>query len=76
MKLTQTHINRFETFLDTIKDHTYPEPPTELHTSMTEKMFDYFIGKYPLILNSKILDVGCGQGVALELFEKKGFLIN
>jgi SAM-dependent methyltransferase len=73
MQLSQTHIHRFENFLDRIKGHTYPESPTELHTSMTRKMFDYLTDKYPLGLNSKILDVGCGQGVALQLFTQKGF---
>jgi SAM-dependent methyltransferase len=56
-----------------IKGHTYPESPTGLHTSITQKMFDYFFNKYPLAPNSKILDVGCGQGVALQLFVQKGF---
>ena len=67
------HINRFESFLDIIKSQTYPEPLTGVHTAITQKMLDYFINKYPLGSNSKILDVGCGQGVALQILTRKGF---
>lgn len=56
-----------------IQRETYPEPPTSLHTSLTNKMLDYFCNNYHLPSGSKILDVGCGQGVALKLFTGKGF---
>lgn len=73
MHLNQSKIDRLERFLKKIKGDTYPETATELHTSITKKMFDYFSGKISLPQGSKVLDVGCGQGVALELFSKKGF---
>jgi SAM-dependent methyltransferase len=72
-KLDQGQIDKFEHFLERVKKDTYPEYPTELHSSITKKMFDYFSSKYPLSIDSRILDIGCGQGVALELFTKKGF---
>ena len=37
-------------------------------------MIDYFMNKCPLSTDSKILDIGCGQGVALEIFQNMGFL--
>lgn len=73
MKLDQTKIERFESFMERIKNETYPEPPHELHTSITEKMINSLLNKYPLSKNSKILDVGCGQGVAIEHFKARGF---
>lgn len=73
MKLDRSKINKFEAFLAKIKKETYPEPTSEPHLSITKRMFDYVNRKYPLAPNSKILDVGCGQGLGLELFSGKGF---
>jgi len=73
MILDQTKIDRLERFLEKIKQETYPESPSEPHLSIAKRMFDYVNRKYPLAPNSKILDVGCGQGLGLELFTTKGF---
>jgi SAM-dependent methyltransferase len=73
MKLSQDKIQKLECFLERIKADTYPEPPSELHTVITKKLLKQFLQKYPLAPASKVLDVGCGQGVALELFRNHGF---
>lgn len=73
MKLKNTDINKLESFLAKIKTETYPEPDSELHTNITNKMFISFIEKYSLEKGSKILDIGCGQGVAMRLFKRSGF---
>ncbi|MBW1764891.1 MAG: glycosyltransferase, partial [Deltaproteobacteria bacterium] len=39
--VSRGHINRFENFLNKIKNSTYPEPPLEPHISITKKMIDY-----------------------------------
>ncbi len=73
MLLGQSKTQRFEGFLERIKKETYPEPPCELQTSITYGMIDKFLDSYSLSKDSRILDVGCGQGVALEYFNSKGF---
>jgi SAM-dependent methyltransferase len=73
MELDQEKINRLEAFFKKIKEDTYPEPIMEPHLSITKQMIDYFFNKYSLSQGSKIIDVGCGQGAALEVFSAKGF---
>jgi SAM-dependent methyltransferase len=73
MELDQGKINRLEAFFKKIKEDTYPEPIMEPHLSITKQMIDYFFNKYSLSQGSKIIDVGCGQGAALEVFSAKGF---
>jgi ubiquinone/menaquinone biosynthesis C-methylase UbiE len=73
MHLTQPHIQKLEQFLERVKGETYPEPTSALHTQISQKMLDLFIEKCALQPEAKILDIGCGQGVALELFLQKGF---
>ncbi|MEC4986452.1 MAG: class I SAM-dependent methyltransferase [Oscillatoria sp. PMC 1068.18] len=73
MKLRYSDIKKLENFLEKIKSDTYPEPPTSLHTNITKKVIDYFFNKFSLPPQAKILDIGCGQGVALELFAAKGY---
>jgi len=72
MTLYPRDITRLEAFFSRIKEDTYPEPPTEPHLSITRKMFDYFINKFSLPQGARVLDIGCGQGLALELFKEKG----
>jgi SAM-dependent methyltransferase len=71
VKLKSVDIQKLEEFFDKIKDDTYPEPPLEPHMSITEQMTDYVSSKY-LAPGSKVLDIGCGQGQALERFSSHG----
>ena len=70
-KLDNSKIQRFETFLEKIRSETYPEELQEGHTNMTKKLLGMFLNKYSLPEGCKVLDVGCGQGVALELFKSR-----
>lgn len=63
---------RLDAFLQTLRGDIYPEPPSPLHTSLTRQMFDELIRRYPQAAGAKVLDVGCGQGTALEMFREAG----
>jgi len=68
MKLSDVQVRRLEQFLDRIKSETYPEPRTTGHEAATEKMLPQVVEWAKLGEGAKVLDVGCGQGVALERF--------
>jgi len=72
MKLTPAHIARLEAFLAGIHAQTYPEPPTEIHTKGTNLMFSKVLAFAGLAPGAAVLDVGCGQGTALDLFARAG----
>lgn len=59
---------RLEGFFDRLNKDVYPEPPTASHAATMRMMYDWLQARTPLPRPAKILDVGCGQGVALELF--------
>jgi len=66
------HYSRLHEFIqERIKKDIYPEPPSQLHTGITEKMVER-LNAHQSLAGKKILDCGCGQGIALELFRSKG----
>ncbi len=66
------HYQRLEKFIqDRIGSDIYPEKPQEPHISITKLMIEK-TEKYKKVSGSKILDAGCGQGFALEVFCQKG----
>ncbi|MEM8736357.1 MAG: class I SAM-dependent methyltransferase, partial [Planctomycetota bacterium] len=72
MKLREEDVAKLESFLAKIGNDVYPEPPSPVHTDVAEKMVRLVLEKTGLAEGSKILDVGCGQGVALKLFVDAG----
>lgn len=50
---------------------TYPEPPMPIHTELTDRAVELIAERLPE--GASVLDVGCGQGTALRLFEARGF---
>jgi len=66
-------VNRFVNFLRYIKQQTYPELPSKLHNTISDKMISVLLENYDVSRSGKILDIGCGQGLALEKFSKLGY---
>ncbi len=69
---TTDRASRFEAFLDRLREDVYPEPPSPLHTDLTRQMWERLQGSVTLPAGARILDVGCGQGLALDLFRAAG----
>lgn len=64
--------SRFDKFLDTLLTDVYPEVPGEPHLTITRQTLDEFRQKGLIKAGDKVLDVGCGQGLALEIFREFG----
>lgn len=76
MKLNTRDIARLQKFFDRIETQTYPEAPTDLHTGISNKAIDQVLAATGLPLGASILDIGCGQGLALEEFGHRGYSVN
>lgn len=63
-----THL---ESFMAARTAETYPEPVTSQHSEITAQMAALVAPLLPP--GASVLDVGCGQGPALEVFAKLGF---
>lgn len=67
-------ISRLVSFIDKIENETYPETPSYIHSEITGKALDILLPQYHIAQNARILDIGCGQGPALDIFRSKGYL--
>ena len=72
MLLTTPHVAKLERFLDKIKGETYPEFPSGLHDQITARVLERVWSQCTLPPAARVLDVGCGQGVALKHFATMG----
>lgn len=61
-----------QAFLDKIATEAYPEAPSPIHTEITAKAIKHLFTSYDVPHNALVLDVGCGQGVALKHFTEQG----
>ncbi len=58
--------------LEVLAATAYPEPESQIHRDITEKVWKEIV-RPALPPNGKILDIGCGEGCAMELFKAAGF---
>jgi len=63
---------RLDAFLQHVRSTVYPEPLSPLHDEITRRMVAATLARHPLAAGAKVLDVGCGQGLALQLFQEAG----
>jgi SAM-dependent methyltransferase len=63
---------RLDEFLTKLSGDIYPEAPSELHTGITDQMIAALAKAGVVAAGQRVLDVGCGQGLALERFAKLG----
>ena len=64
--------SRFDAFLDDLQGDVYPEPPSEPAVSITRSAIENLWNDGLIRPGDRVLDVGCGQGGALEHFRKLG----
>lgn len=64
---------RLEQFLRDAQGLALPEAPTPLHTGLTKSMWAWVKESVQLPEDASILDIGCGQGAALEMFHGERF---
>ncbi len=59
-------------FGESLRDDIYAEETTELHTTITCRVIETLFSQFSFLKEKKILDVGCGQGPALQKFTALG----
>ena len=64
------HYRLYSFLLQRAEQDVYPEPPSGIHSQIIAQMAPLFVATLPS--NAEILDIGCGQGGALELFATLG----
>ncbi|OGT98247.1 MAG: methyltransferase type 11 [Geobacteraceae bacterium GWB2_52_12] len=73
MEITFNQLARLVSFIDKIESETYPETPSFLHSEITGNVLDVLLPEYHITHNARILDIGCGQGPALDILRDKGY---
>ncbi|MGA9120907.1 MAG: methyltransferase domain-containing protein [Bacteroidota bacterium] len=73
ISLTENSLERLIDFVGMVGAQTYPEAESALHTSITRKQLHGAIQRFALASDARILDVGCGQGPALDALREMGY---
>jgi SAM-dependent methyltransferase len=62
--------SRFDRFLESLVGDVYPETPSEPHLSITRMTIEGLLKDKVIAPGMRVLDIGCGQGLALDLFRQ------
>ena len=60
----------FKKFITLVRGHVYSEPETSLHNNVMDQMIPKIIQEHGM--HGPLLDVGCGNGGAMERMQKLG----
>jgi SAM-dependent methyltransferase len=63
---------RFDAFLSSLTGDIYPEAPSEPHLTITRTIIEQLHTDGLLRPGARVLDIGCGQGLALAQFRRLG----
>lgn len=74
MEITSNQLARLVSFINKIEGETYPEAPMLQHTIITSQILECLMTQFGLNPKARILDIGCGQGPALDYLRDKGYL--
>lgn len=66
------HLSGLEQFIEQLRSDVYPELPSEPHLTITAQMIERLLAKPGVTAGQRVLDVGCGQGLALRRFLAAG----
>ena len=58
--------------MNDLEGEAYAEAPSPLHDSVSKQAQEHLFATYPVPPAARVLDVGCGQGVALAPFKQRG----
>lgn len=72
MRFSPQQAQRMDDFLEKLEGQIYPETPSLLHSDITRHAVAQLTELLPLNAGTSVLDVGCSQGPALELFQQLG----
>ena len=72
MGLRSADVQKLDAFLHKLRADVYPEHPSDLHSGITEQMWQVCLNECQLQPGASVLDIGCGQGVALRHFRAAG----
>jgi SAM-dependent methyltransferase len=64
---------RLEAFIHKVQNQSYAEALSQTHLDVTETMLPQVIKRYGIPREGRILDVGCGQGPALQWLKDNGY---
>lgn len=73
MAINYNGLARLASFIEVTSMEAYPEPPSFLHTKITESVLSAFLDKYAIPTTARILDIGCGHGMAMDILRDRGY---